>query len=129
MSETYPNVVYEDESYFIQVNSQTQCTYIQLWNKGKRKNEIVGKLTTVSKIHDSNLSKDYIEIGVVEVAKKHQGLGYGLKLYQILLKYMDKNKKGIISYLPDRYNKKQVPAIYKKLKGKVVGDLAIIERV
>ena len=33
---------------------------------------------------------------------------------------------GIVSYLPDRINKKQIPSIYKSLGGYIKDDYAII---
>lgn len=114
------NIVWERGPYFIAVDDPQSVSYVTLWKDGKR----IGSLSTRS--HPGN--NDYLGVSGIDIKKSDQGQGLGTQMYRELLKFADPKYKGIASYLPDRSNKRQIPAIYKKLGGTVEGDMAIIPR-
>jgi len=118
------NTVYDNGGYQISINTSVDPTTIKLWFDG----ESVGVLTLNDYIK-SHYDKKYRSVGVVNINDEHKGKGFGIKLYQIALKYMSDDFYGIISDLQNRSNKNQVPKIYKKLGGWEDGDYAIIPRV
>lgn len=117
------NIVYDKNGFQISVNDPNDATFIVLWKDGKR----IGQLNTTNKARPKEYQR-FIDIGKVEIDKKFRGLGLSTEMYKALLKYSSDKFDGIVSYLSDRSNKKQVPAIYRRLGGKTEGDYAIIEK-
>jgi ribosomal protein S18 acetylase RimI-like enzyme len=103
-------IVYDKNGYQIAVNDLDNATYITLWNNGKR----VGHLTTADKAIGV---KDYTQIGMVEIDKKHQKQGLAKELYKQLLKHLPNDKKGVAGYYTDIVAKKPIKSIYMKLGG------------
>lgn len=114
------NVVYDDGNYIILVSTMKNPSRMSLWCDGKN----VGNLYMGNnqKIDDET----YSFIDSIEIDKKHRGNKLGKKLYQVALKYWDND--GIVSYLPNRYNKNTVPSIYKSLGAFEKGDYSIIPK-
>jgi hypothetical protein len=120
------------EPYKIAVNDINNADYITLWktdtNTGKDKKVGALKLedTTIGRnsfFSNSQISwlnnTDFLKVSYIEIDKSSRGLGLGLEMYKVALKYSADNIKGIKSYLPDRVNKRQIPKIYKALNGKI----------
>lgn len=104
------HVVWSDGNYRIAVNIPDDATFVTLWTDS---NERVGSLAT------RNISKypNWLSIRNVYIEPKHQGIGLGFQMYRLLLKNLNPNLKGLIGYMPDVTNKRQIPAIYRKLGG------------
>jgi len=111
-------IIWDNSIYSISVNDISDATFIALWYDGKR----VGALELV------NTSLDYIKVSNVSIQKKHRGMGLSRQLFRLALIFIDANKKGLCSYLPDRYNKKQIPKLYKRFNSFVNGDFEYITR-
>jgi len=108
------NIVYDDDIYKISVDDVDDATYVILWYNNQR----VGTLS-VSKtnINDNGRNGKYLSIRSIEIDSKHRNKGYGTKMYKALFDFSNRDIKGLVSYLPNRSNKKQVPKIYKKFDG------------
>jgi hypothetical protein len=107
--------------YKIAVNDVNDADYITLWktdiNTGKDKK--VGALKL-------NETDNLLKVSEIGIDRGSRGLGLGLEMYKVALKYSSDKIKGIASYLPDRSNRKQIPKIYKKLNSVVEGDWSYI---
>jgi len=115
------HIVFDNDTYKISVNNPNDATYIALWHQGKK----VGAMYTGN--GRTSDTEGYSTIRSVDIDKKHQGQGMGKQMYRIALQYAHEKYKGIGSEQPDRINKKQVPAILKRLGGKEheSGDITI----
>jgi hypothetical protein len=104
-------IVWEQDGFRIAINNPSDATYITLWDDNNKR---VGTLATSRKsIKKGNwLTVSHVDI---EAKKGARGLGLGLRMYQILLQYMNPEYDGLIGYKPDIVNKKQVPRIYQRL--------------
>lgn len=111
-------ITYDDGNYKIAISDDINPTRISLWENNKN----IGNLYTggILKLDDLKL----IKISSIEIDKKHRGNGLSKLMYKTLLKHILYD--GIVSYLPDRINKKQIPSIYKSLGGHIKDDYAII---
>jgi 8-oxo-dGTP pyrophosphatase MutT (NUDIX family) len=108
--------------YKIAVDNINDADYITLW-----KTDIdTGKDKKVGALKLNEMSDNFLKVSEIGIDKGSQGLGLGLEMYKVALKYSSDKIKGIRSYLPDRSNKKQVPKIYKKLNSVVEGDWDVI---
>jgi len=117
-----PNFVWRNGDYAIAVNDPENATYVTAWYNGKK----VGYLSTRN--HSSS-EPGYLGIGSARVDQKHQKNRLGITMYRMLLKHLHPKWKGIVSYLPDRSNKKAIPKIYQRLGGWTNnGDYAYIDR-
>ena len=105
-------IIYDDGNFQIAKSSETEPTYISLWNGGK----CVGKMYV--ELIERGSKAGWIKISLIDIDKKYRGLGYGSKMYQALQKSYP-NSKGIYSYIPDRMNNKEVPRIYNKMGGHI----------
>lgn len=103
------HIVWKNDDVFICVDSIDDASYITLWENGKK----LGALSLEGEYNHNG--KIYRKVSYIEIHDDLQGLGYGKRLYDVALKYLRKDIKGITSHLPDRTNKKQIPAIYKRL--------------
>lgn len=115
------NIVFDNDEYKISVNDPHDASYIALWHAGKA----VGKMY-LGHGRTSN-TKGYSTIRSVDIDKKHQGQGMGKQMYKTAMTYIHDKYKGIGSEQPDRVNKKQVPAIFRRMGGKFheSGDITI----
>lgn len=125
MDEHGKNIVWENDDFFIAVNSMEDVTYVSLWDKELKKR--IGSLGTSSDMYFHG--KTWRKIDAVDIEPKYRGKGMGKLMYQVLIKYLKKDISGLVSYLPDRANKKQIPAIYKRFKNWEEGDYHFIERI
>lgn len=114
--------VWSDGEYSIWVNNLTNATHVTLFKDKKR----VGSLSTSGTY--TNEDGKWLKISLADIEKQFRGMGLGKKLYQTLLQYSPSEYVGIASYLPDRYNMKQVPNIYRRFGGFVKGDFAFIPK-
>ena len=113
-------IMYRAGDYLISVDSPVDAAYLVLWYKGKN----VGMLSLSSHHFEG---APYRRVRATEIKPAHRGMGFGFKLYQLAMRTMSPAYAGIVSYLPERTNKKQVPRIYQKLGGHLAGaDYAII---
>lgn len=113
-------IVWENNYFKIAVSDLINPTRISLWN-----DKNIGNLYLSTGKYEL-VGKKYFKVSSIEIDKKFRGLGLSTELYKIALEYI--NADGIISYLPDRINKKQIPNIYKRLGGEIIGDFAIINK-
>ena len=97
--------------YKISVDDVSDAQYIALWRTNI--NTGLDKKVGTLKLHKT--SDDFLNVSYIYIDAGNKGLGLGLEMYKIALKYSDEKIKGIKSYLPIRSNKKQIPKIYKKL--------------
>ena len=49
-------------------------------------------------------------------------MGIARLLYKLALEHINNKYSGIISYLPDRVNKKAIPKLYKRLGSEKIED-------
>ena len=117
-------VMYTRETYdgwfAITINRIPNPSCLTLFLNGKA----IGRMFTDT---FNRKGKSYMRIRSVEIPARVRGKGLGKEMYKVLLATTD--TEGIISYLPDRSNKKQVPGIYRSLGGRVEdGDWAIIPK-
>lgn len=106
------NIVHDNGTYKISVNDPHDAEYIALWHSGKA----VGKMYLG---HGRTAdTKGYATVRLIDIDKKHQGKGMGKQMYKTAMTYTHAKYKGIGSEHPDRANKKQVPAIFRKMGGK-----------
>lgn len=121
-------ITYDDGTYRIAVDDDTDAQYITLWYNTKDKWTKVGYLDAwKSKMSFKDREGTYLSIRSIEIDKKHQGKGFGRKLYQTLFKYKSGDVKGIYSYLPNRVNKRQIPKLYKSFGAVEDGDYQFID--
>lgn len=123
-------MVYNQNDYKILVNNEKSPTYITLWYLENDTWEKVGALNV--NISERRFSNDhdfekYYKVSEIEIKPKHRGLGFGKKMYDILIDMKGDDIKGLYSYLPDRVNKNQIPKIYKKYKSFIENDYEIIK--
>jgi ribosomal protein S18 acetylase RimI-like enzyme len=124
-------IVYDKDGYRISVNKPGNANRVVLWTdqdvKGRTYKRKIGALQTNEKTKKINgkIGK-YLSISEIEIDKEHRGLGLGKQMYRELIKHAPDDIDGIISYTPNRVNKKQVPAIYKRLGAFTDGDYEII---
>lgn len=115
-------IVYENDGYSIAVSDDVNPTRVSLWYEKKNVGNLYLQMTNFK-------SKKYMKVSSLEILPKFRGQGLSTIFYKVALKYLDKDVKGIISYLPDRINKKQVPKIYSKLNAFIVdSDYQIIPK-
>jgi ribosomal protein S18 acetylase RimI-like enzyme len=117
------HVVQQIGQYRIAVDTRGRATYVTVWTENNKR---VGSLST-----RGNHLNHYLGIGMADLEKPHRGKGLGLAMYRALLANLDPRWLGIASYLPDRSNLKQVPAIYRRLGGHILKgntDYMIIPR-
>lgn len=114
--------VWKKDDYSIYVNDLKNATYVSLFKDNKK----IGSLSTGGTYIDDN--EKWLKVSLADILKGYRGYGLGKQLYIILLKYSNPEYKGIVSYLPDRYNKKQIPKIYNRLGGYTIDDYAFIPR-
>ncbi len=116
------NIVFDNgDGILIVVDDVNNAHYISLWDMKKESRRKVGFLI-ITKSKMSFKGEEYNTLDSVEIDKEYRGKGYGHKLYEIALKYLNNNVKGIVSYLPDRVNKNQVPAIYRKFDNEIIDN-------
>lgn len=106
--------IWSNGGYFIAVNSLEAPTYISLWTEDNIK---VGCLSVAP---TSRRGQAWLKVGSVFIERRHRGQGLAAQLYRQLLNHAPGNIAGLYSYLPDRTNKRQVPAIYQRLGGIVI---------
>ena len=113
-------IYYQDDNYLILKDDNYDPTRISLWYEGIN----VGNLYTSS--YTSKDNNKYYKIKAIEIQPKHRGKGLATKMYSCL-KDSASTYKGIVSYLPDRVNKKQIPKIWSKFNSYIEEDYEIIE--
>ncbi len=117
-AETDPNLwngkssVWTNGQYHIVVDTPGNAKYISVWTQD---NTRVGYLET----RTIPGYKDWLAIGDVGLLKDHRGKRLGIQMYRVLIQEMAPKYKGIAGYLPDTINKREVPAIYRRLGGKL----------
>lgn len=111
------NIVWEDDEYFVAIDSIKNLTYITAWQKRDDRDKRIGEMSlSKGRYHET---KDYMIIRNVELDKRHRGNRLGLRMYQAAFEYLPDDAKGLASEGPDRSNKTQVPAIFKRLGGRM----------
>ncbi len=115
------SIVWERDEFKIAVSDLINPTRISLWVNDKN----IGNLY-LSTIPYKIENRKYYKISSIEIDKKWRGMGLSTELYKVALDHITAD--GIVSYLPDRINKKQIPKIYKRLGGEIIGDYAIINK-
>jgi len=108
--------------YKIAVDDVNDAKYITLWKTDTN----TGKDIKMGYLRLNNSWDDFLKVSEISIDKGSKGLGLGLLMYKVALKYSSDKVKGIKSYLPDRTNKKQIPKIYRKLNSVKDGDYEFI---
>jgi DNA polymerase III sliding clamp (beta) subunit (PCNA family)/GNAT superfamily N-acetyltransferase len=108
--------------YKIAVNDVNNADYITLWKTDMN----TGKDEKVGALKLNETSDGFLSVSEIGIDAGSKGLGLGLEMYKVALKYSSDKIKGIKSYLPNRTNKKQIPKIYKKLNSVEDGDYEFI---
>ena len=108
--------------YKIAVDDINNAEYITLW----KTDTDTGEDKKMGYLRLNNSGDDFLSVSETSIDKGSKGLGLGLLMYKVALKYSSDKIKGIKSYLPDRTNKKQIPKIYKKLNSVKDGDYEFI---
>lgn len=108
--------------YKIAVDDVNNAEYITLW----KTDTDTGEDKKMGYLRLNNSGDDFLSVSETSIDKGSKGLGLGLLMYKVALKYSSDKIKGIKSYLPDRTNKKQIPKIYKKLNSVKDGDYEFI---
>lgn len=117
--------VYSYGEYRITINSQKEPTHLVLFYQDKKVGVLNCYITDKSFEFCDNKSYNFYVVNHVEIDKEHRNKGYGKMLYKILQEHRG-DIKGLISHLPDRVNKKQIPSIYKNFKTITEGDSHVI---
>ena len=120
-------VVWTDNEYKICVDDSNNATNITLWYLDEIKWIKCGILNSrrVAKKFD-NISGNFLSIVNINIDDFARGLGLASKMYKALINFSNKNIVGLVSYLPDRFNKKQILFIWKKFNPIVDGDYEYI---
>ena len=108
--------------YKIAVDDVNDAKYITLWKTDTK----TGKDIKMGYLRLNNSGDGFLSVSEISIDKGSKGLGLGLLMYKVALKYSSDKVKGIKSYLPDRTNKKQIPKIYRKLNSVTDGDYEFI---
>lgn len=104
-------VVWQGGGYRVAVDTPHAATYVTVWtDDGKR----VGSLST----RTIPRYPEWLSVRDAQVDAKHRNNRLGFRMYQVLLQHLDPKYHGLAGYLPDQANKRQVPAIYRRLGGK-----------
>lgn len=123
------NIVFDGGGYKVAVNKVDNASYITVWKEKKGQLVKCGVLDTHIITQTINGERgEYVNIDYIQIDKADRGKGLGRLLYKIQLDHSPQTVKGIISYLPNRSNKRQVPRIYKSLGSFLDGDYEIIPR-
>lgn len=119
------NIVYSGyhnyEPYEIAIDDKDNPSYITLWYLGKGDPKKVGYL-------ELSPFNDFMKISIIDIGRGHRNKGLGSIMYLAALNNINPKYKGLVSYTPDRSNKRQVPKIYKKFKAVSDGDYQFIYR-
>ena len=117
------NIIWDNTMFFIAVNSLNNPTYFTLWTDENKKIGVLS-LSLITKPQTK-----WMKVDTVDIDSNYRGEGLGVELYRQALKVLPNEVDGIYSYLPNRSNTKQVPAIYKKLGGYIEdGDHAYLPK-
>ena len=109
--------------YKIAVDDINNAEYITLW----KTDTDTGKDKKIGYLRLYENSDGFLSVSESSIEDRgSKGLGLGLEMYKTALKYSSDKVKGIVSYLPNRTNKKQIPKIYKKLNSVKDGDYEYI---
>lgn len=117
--------VFESGQYRITINKRKEPTHIVLFYQDEKVGVLNCHISDQRFDFCGNETYKFYGVSYVEINKEHRNKGFGKKLYQILQEYRG-DVKGLISHLPDRVNKKQIPKIYKNFKTIIEGDNHII---
>lgn len=103
------HIIYDDGRYKVSMNNENDPHYFIVWYDDKKVGELYLK-TSYKKINN----EEWFSVESIEVNPKHRKIGLGKLLYKLALENINKKYSGIVSYLPDRVNKKAIPKLYKK---------------
>lgn len=121
------NIVFDNGQYRVVVNKPDNVTYVTAWKLKKDKWTKIGEFYTHEFDYTYNGEKGkYLSVESIDLDKADRGLGIGKLMYRVMLDHAAPHIKGIISYLPNRSNKRQVPKIYKSMGAIDDGDYQII---
>ena len=118
------NIVYDLGEAVITVDDLSDATYAAVYVKKHGRIVKVGQLTTRGRYSFGR--ETYLAIGSASVDAPYRKSGYGGYLYKALLTHT--SLAGLASYLPDQVNKRAVPAIYQRLRARVIGDFGVIPK-
>lgn len=104
------HIIYDDGRYKVSMNNENNPHYFIAWYDNKKVGELYLKRS--NKKFDN---EEWFSVESVEVNPKHRKIGIARLLYKLALEHINEKYSGIVSYLPDRVNKKAVPKLYKKL--------------
>jgi len=117
------HIVWEKDNFKIAVNTIDHPNYYTVWTDD---NKQIGHMS-LRPVRKKKSKWMYIES--VEIDRKYRNQGLGMDLYRVVLQTIDPEYLGLYSYLPNVANKKQVPAIHRRLGGVVAdGDEMFISR-
>jgi 8-oxo-dGTP pyrophosphatase MutT (NUDIX family) len=118
--------VHDNGAYRITINNQVNPNHITLFYENKKVGVLDCRIDSKSFEFCDDKKYNYYYINHVEIDEKHQGLGYGKRMYKLLETHRSDDVKGIISYTPDRVNYKQILSIYRRYANIEEGDYHVI---
>lgn len=107
--------VFVSGDYKITINTDKEPTHLVLFYQDEKVGALNCYVNETRFEFCGNKPYKFYHVSYVEINKEHRNKGFGKKLYQILEEYRG-DVKGLISSLPDRVNKNQIPKIYKNFK-------------
>lgn len=104
-------IAWENDSYFIAINNPENVTFVSLWDKSKQ--------VAVGWMHlapgKERETKGYMVVTQADILTSHRGQKLGLEIYRQAARFVGAKYLGLASENNQRENKKQVPAIWKRL--------------
>ena len=116
---TYPGkVLWQDDNDDVSFTAHSHI-YFTLEDAGKR----IGFMSLEEvKLKLKDWEDDWLEVDNVGVQEAYRGRGYGRKMYESVLATMNPAWAGLVSNALGRYNKKEVPHLYKTLGAQSTPD-------
>ena len=118
----YEKKIYEDNIILLTILESSRSVEIRLYSVDNQ-HDFLGWLGCMIDNDDN-----YLRVISTKLEPHMTGKGYGKKMYEALLKYMNSKFKGIKSSLGTRSNKEQIPSIYKSFGGYEKDGYAYIDR-
>ena len=110
-------IIYDDGRYKVSMNDENNPHYFVVWHGNKKVGELYLKST-----HKKINNEEWFSVESVNVDLKHRKMGIAKLLYKLALEHINNKYSGVISYLPDRVNKKAIPKLYKRLGSEKIED-------
>jgi L-amino acid N-acyltransferase YncA len=115
-------VVWRDDTIRVAVDRLDAARVVTAWDDSE--DSYIGILSTANEN-----PRGYLQVvDALIKQEKYRGRGIGAQMYRALLTHLSSDLSGISSYLPNRYNHAEVPAILQKLGGRIEGKFELVDR-